>query len=862
MKRFSDLPPGCNIPAKKSNTYARQYGPANRIAPTFHMSGSLASLGHYVDRSIIARHSLPIEPFRCSMPNLDVMGGRFGRGGPGRGRFPQNLALPFDQPHFLAFLGSAPLLTYTHDFRPSSSRWCRALAVVTPHIHAYSLSYLSALFSEKYNSTIYRLDILELAVKRKQGGNGVINSQNSASRPSTDRSSRRSEKQPFFTRSSHFSSLHTSTMKDDVAFDHIDDRILDLCTSDESVSSLLARDLDLAPGDAWKALYGNHVQKSAGSKKVDSSGQADLPQDALERALRCGKWGPTQPSDLFLRIYHDAVCAIEENPIRGMVSPSLMGSYGVIPLTILSTVPDIARHMSNVIVRAEKEVFLATNYWQNSVASKFLTDAIRELDRRVGARGSRVVVKIIYDRGSPKQLLEPHYMVSAKEYTGKKVNVPHPDEIPNIDLQVMNFHQPIMGTFHSKYMVVDRRIGILQSNNIQDNDNMEMMVHLEGPIVDSLYDVALISWHKALEPPLPSHDSPATRAGMDSPGERHAAMFGPDGTFDSSSVTANPESQPPNGDIYTNPLPEHNADDPHYDADIPAEVTRVQASVSPSATETRMQAISRHLNHTTNPGFPPSAPDFPPNSDSENMTPYIPHRATDPFPMALVNRNAHGPPDHKSVTNPQNAAWLSALRNARESVFIQTPTLNAEPLLPAIRAACERGVDVFCYVCLGYNDAGELLPKQGGHNELIAHTLTTSLSPTARTHLHYNWYVAKDQTAPITQSRRKRSCHVKLLIADSRVGIMGNGNQDTQSWFHSQEINVMVDSAEICTAWLEAVRRNQNTGIYGGLDPIEGVWRDKEGREAEGVVGVDPGMFAWARGVVGAVKRVQGTGGF
>jgi hypothetical protein len=58
-------------------------------------------------------------------------------------------------------------------------------------------------------------------------------------------------------------------------------------------------------------------------------------------------------------------------------------------------------------------------------------------------------------------------------------------------------------------MVVDRRIAIVQSNNIQDIDNMEMMCQFEGPIVDSFYDVALISWHNALKPPLPCLGLPA-----------------------------------------------------------------------------------------------------------------------------------------------------------------------------------------------------------------------------------------------------------------------------------------------------------------------------------------------------------------
>lgn len=63
------------------------------------------------------------------------------------------------------------------------------------------------------------------------------------------------------------------------------------------------------------------------------------------------------------------------------------------------------RHYANLIVAAEKEVFLATNYWINSEATKFVCDALRELSKRVGERGGpKVVVKLIYDRGNIKQV--------------------------------------------------------------------------------------------------------------------------------------------------------------------------------------------------------------------------------------------------------------------------------------------------------------------------------------------------------------------------------------------------------------------------------------------------------------------------
>jgi hypothetical protein len=93
------------------------------------------------------------------------------------------------------------------------------------------------------------------------------------------------------------------------------------------------------------------------------------------------------------------------------------------------SVPDIMRHMSNMIVRAEKEVYLATNYWQNSVASTYITNAMKELSARAGKRGERIVMKIIYDRGSPKQLFEPHYIVSEKEYLGESKSLFEPPKL-------------------------------------------------------------------------------------------------------------------------------------------------------------------------------------------------------------------------------------------------------------------------------------------------------------------------------------------------------------------------------------------------------------------------------------------------
>lgn len=63
--------------------------------------------------------------------------------------------------------------------------------------------------------------------------------------------------------------------------------------------------------------------------------------------------------------------------------------------------------------------------------------------------------------------LDNHLVVGPEEFASKNIQIPSPEEIPCIDLEVMNFHRPMMGTFHAKYMIVDRKIAVVSSNNIQ-----------------------------------------------------------------------------------------------------------------------------------------------------------------------------------------------------------------------------------------------------------------------------------------------------------------------------------------------------------------------------------------------------------
>ncbi|KAK9850561.1 Phospholipase D/Transphosphatidylase [Penicillium brevicompactum] len=624
-------------------------------------------------------------------------------------------------------------------------------------------------------------------------------------------------------------------------------KLYNMSHGQQTVTSELALDPSQCPQKVFHKLFeGHHLPhthhngEGSGSDSDEASKWEQL--DELQKARACGNFESTETSEIFLKVYHDALCSLEKNPMSGVVSPPLLGGTGVLPLTIVAPLPDLCRHLANCIVRAEHEIFLGTNFWIHSDASTLITNAIRELSKRAGERGQKIVMKMIYDRGDPRQAWDNRLNVKEDQYVGGKVRLPAASEIPNVDLQVINFHRPIFGTFHAKFTVIDRRMALIQSSNIQDNDNLEMLSHIEGPIVDSFYDAALLSWGKPLEPPFPLLNSPA----RDAPIQCYKGAEQENGAPSQNGAEA---------------LPEHTTKSPHYDLDYHHEARRVNECMKPTETQTPTQAVSRHLNTTIQPDTTGDAPD----SDQDPvMTPYMVMPPHEPFAMAVVNREPFGSPNHSSIHTPQNSAWISAINHAQKSILIQTPNMNAEPLIEPLINAARRGVIVACYLCLGYNDAGELLPFQNGTNEMIANRLYNSLkSDEEKSCLRVCYYVGKDQTRPIHNSFKKRSCHIKLMIVDEQIAIQGNGNLDTQSFFHSQEINVLIDSAMICRAWLELIDRNQNTAKYGAASPKDGCWHDPKTDEIPpGSMGPVPGRFSWAKGAIGAVQRVRGVGGF
>jgi hypothetical protein len=149
----------------------------------------------------------------------------------------------------------------------------------------------------------------------------------------------------------------------------ISDRIIKYCTETKSVSDLLEADPSRTPEHAMKELFGtehNYIgeaeathsskakTKATGSKSSTSSEvslNVPIPTDEdLERVLKCGKFGDVKPSKLFLQMLHDALLTLDHDPLAGVISPSLMASTGVLPMTVIGPVWDICRHMVSELI--------------------------------------------------------------------------------------------------------------------------------------------------------------------------------------------------------------------------------------------------------------------------------------------------------------------------------------------------------------------------------------------------------------------------------------------------------------------------------------------------------------------------------
>jgi phosphatidylserine/phosphatidylglycerophosphate/cardiolipin synthase-like enzyme len=203
--------------------------------------------------------------------------------------------------------------------------------------------------------------------------------------------------------------------------------------------------------------------------------------------------------------------------------------------------------------------------------------------------------------------------------------------------------------------------------------------------------MALISWNNAMTPPLPLLAKPPqpeqTVFGTD---HKHIANLDLDASRDTAVQSLKDQQFPASraqGQTVTPGGGKSNEEEAAEDS----------ADFNAKDRQGRLERLSARLN--TNLQHTKST--LPSTEEPVDFRPHILHAKHDAFPMALVNRKPRGSLDFKDVNNPQDIAWLAAVNYAKRSVFIQTPTFTAPPIVGACLDAARRGVVVTIYADLG-----------------------------------------------------------------------------------------------------------------------------------------------------------------
>lgn len=174
--------------------------------------------------------------------------------------------------------------------------------------------------------------------------------------------------------------------------------------------------------------------------------------------------------------------------------------------------------------------------------------------------------------------------------------------------------------------------------------------------------------------------------------------------------------------------------------------------------------------------------------------------------LVLTKRPVNNPFVRDGIDNPLAQALLSAFERG-QLIRIMTPNLNDHAVVESIVDAVLRGRRVQVVMGRGYEDFPQSLPGQGGTNEEVVARLYARLGRAGLTdaceRLQVRWY-SRDGLTEL-RGNVPHAMHVKAVWIDDGLVFVTSKNMDTQSWRHSREVGVLVDSPALAKAWLEAL---------------------------------------------------------
>jgi hypothetical protein len=188
--------------------------------------------------------------------------------------------------------------------------------------------------------------------------------------------------------------------------------------------------------------------------------------------------------------------------------------------------------------------------------------------------------------------------------------------------------------------------------------------------------------------------------------------------------------------------------------------------------------------------------------------------APEEVPILYLPRTANPFPTHPE-DNAQDQGWIKAMDVATKSVFIMSPNFIAQTIVDKVLEAVKRGVKVTVITAFSFHDVASYLnTKSAGNNKSTIRKMYTELlkDKAATDNLEMCYFMGKRVQPP--KPVATEFAHIKFMAVDDEFIIFGSGNQDTQSWYNSSEVNILVDSPKDTKHIVNKLKQKQNSLQY------------------------------------------------
>jgi hypothetical protein len=180
------------------------------------------------------------------------------------------------------------------------------------------------------------------------------------------------------------------------------------------------------------------------------------------------------------------------------------------------------------------------------------------------------------------------------------------------------------------------------------------------------------------------------------------------------------------------------------------------------------------------------------------------------LPMVVMSKGKKGFSNFDGYSNPWAKGLLAAVSASRRSIALTSPNMNTPPLQAAlVEAMTKRDVRVALLLPSERNESQVSSVGGFGSNE---HSLWVmkmcAIRARGRSDVEFErftrnfrvaWWVAEGESRRFVGDGP--GCfHAKFANVDDQILIVGSGNLDDQSFYHSTETSILVDSAVITRA--------------------------------------------------------------